>query len=92
MYVKLGNYKFKYPKPSWPNNNVKIYESHVGMCGIEAKIHSYRDFKDTVLPIVEAGGYNVIQLMAILEHPYYGSFGYHVSNFFSVSSRFGTPN
>jgi 1,4-alpha-glucan branching enzyme len=52
MYVKLGNYKFKYSKPSWPNNNLKIYESHVGMCGIEARLHSYRDFKDTVLPMV----------------------------------------
>lgn len=62
------------------------------MSGIDPKIHSYKHFKDVVLPIVQAEGYNVIQLMAILEHPYYGSFGYHVSNFFSVSSKFGKPN
>ncbi len=62
------------------------------MSGIEPKIHSFTYFKDHILPLVQEGGYNVVQLMAILEHPYYGSFGYHVSNFFSVSSRFGKPN
>lgn len=92
VYVKLNNYKFKHPKPSWPNKNLKIYESHIGMSGAEPKIHSFTYFKDHVLPIVQEAGYNVIQLMAIAEHPYYGSFGYHVSNFFSVSSRFGKPN
>lgn len=61
------------------------------MSGIDPKIHSYTYFKDNVLPRIKNYGYNVIQIMAIMEHPYYGSFGYHVSNFFSVSSRFGTP-
>lgn len=62
------------------------------MSGEEPKIHSFTHFKDIILPMVHEAGYNVIQLMAILEHPYYGSFGYHVSNFFSVSSKFGKPN
>jgi 1,4-alpha-glucan branching enzyme len=91
-YVKLGNFEFKSPKPSWPNKNVRIYECHVGMSGIDAKVHTFEEFTSNVIPMVEKGGYNVIQLMAIMEHPYYGSFGYHVSSFFSVSSRFGTPN
>ncbi len=69
----------------------RIYEAHVGMSGEEPRVHSYREFANTVLPRIAEGGYNVVQLMAVQEHPYYGSFGYHVSNFFAPSSRFGTP-
>ncbi|MCX7986368.1 MAG: alpha amylase C-terminal domain-containing protein [Bacteroidales bacterium] len=69
-----------------------IYEAHVGMSSEEAKISSFREFTEQVLPRIKKLGYNTIQLMAIQEHPYYGSFGYHVSNFFAVSSRFGTPD
>lgn len=69
----------------------RIYEAHVGMSGEEARIHSYREFADAILPRIAAAGYNTVQLMAVQEHPYYGSFGYHVSNFFAASSRFGTP-
>ena len=68
-----------------------IYEAHVGMAGEEERVHSYREFADTVLPRVAALGYNVVQLMAVQEHPYYGSFGYHVSSFFAPCNRFGTP-
>lgn len=68
-----------------------IYECHVGMATGEEKVGSYREFREEVLPRVEAGGYNAIQIMAVQEHPYYGSFGYHVSGFFAASSRFGTP-
>jgi 1,4-alpha-glucan branching enzyme len=68
-----------------------IYECHVGMAQEKAGIGTFREFTDKVLPRIHAGGYNTIQLMAVQEHPYYGSFGYHVSNFFAVSSRFGTP-
>ncbi|MEO5890590.1 MAG: alpha-amylase family glycosyl hydrolase [Ferruginibacter sp.] len=68
-----------------------IYESHVGMAQEEEKVGTYIEFADKILPRIKAGGYNAIQLMAIMEHPYYGSFGYHVSNFFCPSSRFGTP-
>ena len=55
------------------------------------KVGSFREFTENVLPVIVRSGYNTIQLMAIQEHPFYGSFGYHVSNFFAVSSRFGTP-
>ena len=68
-----------------------IYEAHVGMAQEEGKVGSYREFADYVLPRVKKAGYNTIQLMAIMEHPYYGSFGYQVSNFFAASSWFGTP-
>ena len=68
-----------------------IYECHVGMAQEEEKVGSYLEFADKILPRIKEGGYNAIQLMAIMEHPYYGSFGYHVSNFFCPSSRFGTP-
>jgi len=68
-----------------------IYESHVGMSGEEPRVHTYREFADEVLPRISKVGYNTIQLMAVQEHPYYGSFGYHVSSFFAPCSRFGTP-
>ena len=68
-----------------------IYESHVGMATEEYRVGTYREFADNVLPRVRDLGYNTVQLMAIMEHPYYGSFGYQVSNFFAASSRFGYP-
>ncbi len=68
-----------------------IYEAHVGMCTEEHRIATYRDFAEAVLPRVKAAGYNTVQLMAIMEHPFYGSFGYQVSSFFAASSRFGLP-
>ncbi len=68
-----------------------IYECHIGMGGEQEKVSTYEEFRQNVLPRVADLGYNCIQIMAIQEHPYYGSFGYHVSNFFAASSRFGTP-
>jgi len=68
-----------------------IYEAHVGMAQEKEGIGTYNEFTENILPRIKKGGYNAIQLMAIQEHPYYGSFGYHVSNFFAPSSRFGTP-
>jgi 1,4-alpha-glucan branching enzyme len=68
-----------------------IYEVHIGMAQEEGKIGSYQEFATNILPRVAASGYNMLQIMAIPEHPYYGSFGYQVSSFFAASSRFGTP-
>ncbi len=68
-----------------------IYEAHIGMSGEKEGVATYDDFRKNVLPHVVDMGYNTLQLMAIQEHPYYGSFGYHVSSFFAASSRFGTP-
>ncbi|MDE6207759.1 MAG: alpha amylase C-terminal domain-containing protein [Muribaculaceae bacterium] len=69
-----------------------IYECHIGMAQEREGVGSYTEFRKNVLPRIAADGYNAIQIMAIQEHPYYGSFGYHVSNFFAASSRFGTPD
>ena len=69
-----------------------IYECHIGMAANEEKVGSYNEFREKVLPRIAKDGYNAIQIMAIQEHPYYGSFGYHVSSFFAASSRFGTPD
>lgn len=83
-------YKLKYKQPA-KKDTVFIYEAHIGMASEEGKVGSFNEFRKTVLPTIIKSGYDTIQLMAIQEHPYYGSFGYHVSNFFAVSSRFGTP-
>jgi len=83
-------YKWKHKTPKRVDNPL-IYEAHIGMATSEEKVGSYVEFKENVLPRIAALGYNTIQLMAIQEHPYYGSFGYQVSNFFAPSSRFGTP-
>lgn len=69
----------------------RVYEAHVGMAMEEERLGSYAEFARNVLPRIADAGYNVVQLMAIQEHPYYASFGYQVSNFFAPSSRFGTP-
>ena len=69
-----------------------IYECHIGMSQNKEGVGTYDEFRLNVLPRIVADGYNAIQIMAIQEHPYYGSFGYHVSNFYAPSSRFGTPD
>ncbi|MDP5171803.1 MAG: alpha amylase C-terminal domain-containing protein [Bacteroidia bacterium] len=68
-----------------------IYECHTGMAQEKEGVGTYREFADNILPRIHYLGYNTIQMMAVQEHPYYGSFGYHVSNFFAPTSRFGTP-
>lgn len=85
-------YVWKSKVPSFSDRDgLKIYEAHVGMSSAEPKISTYIEFKNTVLPHVFNLGYNAIQLMAIMEHSYYASFGYQVTNFFAISSRCGTP-
>ncbi|MFI3314890.1 MAG: alpha-amylase family glycosyl hydrolase [Rikenellaceae bacterium] len=71
--------------------NPIIYESHIGMATEQPRVGLYRKFTRDILPRIKELGYNAVQLMAVAEHPYYGSFGYHVSNFFAPSSRYGTP-
>eukprot|EP00891_Asterochloris_glomerata_P008249 jgi/Astpho2/8249/Aster-01334 len=85
------SYTFRYPRPPKPRA-LRIYECHVGMSSAEPKINSYLDFRMDMLPRIRKLGYNCIQIMAVQEHAYYGSFGYHVTNFFAASSRFGTPD
>ncbi|MCL2094838.1 alpha-amylase family glycosyl hydrolase [Candidatus Saccharibacteria bacterium] len=84
-------WKNKAPKRA-AKTPLHIYECHVGMSGEEARVSTFLEFTEKVLPRIKRLGYNAIQVMAVQEHPYYGSFGYQVSNFFAVSSRFGTPD
>ncbi|MBR1790011.1 MAG: alpha amylase C-terminal domain-containing protein [Bacteroidaceae bacterium] len=84
------SWKVKHFRPD--TNPLLIYECHIGMAQDAERVGTYREFKDNVLPRIVKDGYNCIQIMAIQEHPYYGSFGYHVSSFFAASSRFGTPD
>jgi 1,4-alpha-glucan branching enzyme len=99
-YTLIFNAQVWHPKIPyiWKNKGfapsddpVLIYEGHVGMAQEEGRVGTYQEFEQQVLPRVAEAGYNTLQLMAIQEHPYYGSFGYHVSSLFAPSSRFGTP-
>ncbi|CAD5330718.1 unnamed protein product [Arabidopsis thaliana] len=83
-------YVFKHPQPKRPKS-LRIYEAHVGMSSTEPMVNTYANFRDDVLPRIKKLGYNAVQIMAIQEHSYYASFGYHVTNFFAPSSRCGTP-
>ena len=91
VWAPAKPYEFKKKNFKPDTNPLLIYECHIGMAQDAEKVGSYLEFKDNVLPRIKKDGYNAIQVMAIAEHPYYGSFGYHVSNFFAPSSRFGTP-
>lgn len=84
-------FKFTSKKPDRPRG-LKIYESHVGIASPDYKVATYREFADNVIPRIKRQGYNAVQMMAIMEHAYYASFGYQVTSFFAASSRYGTPD
>ncbi|KAF7595665.1 alpha-1,4-glucan branching enzyme [Aspergillus hancockii] len=83
-------YKFQHSRPKKPES-LRIYEAHVGISSPETKVATYKEFTANMLPRIKYLGYNAIQLMAVMEHAYYASFGYQVNNFFAASSRYGTP-
>ncbi len=88
----LDEKPYKWKKKTFkPAKNLYIYECHIGMAQEEEKVGTYKEFTEKILPRIKGLGYNAIQIMAIMEHPYYGSFGYQVSSFFAASSRFGMP-
>lgn len=91
VWVPDTPYEMKHPHPNRKDEPLLIYECHIGMSSEEEKVSTYEEFRRNILPRICKDGYNAIQLMAIQEHPYYASFGYHVSSFFAPSSRFGTP-
>jgi len=92
VWAPEQEYTFKHARPSGNDEPLMIYECHIGMSSEEGRVSSYREFQEQILPRIVDLGYNAIQIMAVQEHPYYGSFGYHVSSFFAPSSRFGTPD
>lgn len=83
-------YVFKHERPKKPAS-VRVYEAHVGISSPECKVATYKEFTKNMLPRIKSLGYNTIQLMAIMEHAYYASFGYQINNFFAASSRYGPP-
>lgn len=83
-------YTFKHSRPQKPKS-ARVYEAHVGISSPEQRVTTYKEFTKSMLPRIKYLGYNVIQLMAVMEHAYYASFGYQVNNFFAASSRYGTP-
>ncbi|KAK4165057.1 alpha-glucan branching enzyme [Cladorrhinum sp. PSN259] len=83
-------YTFKHSRPKKPES-LRIYEAHVGISSPELKVATYKEFTKNMLPRIKGLGYNAIQLMAIMEHAYYASFGYQINNFFAASSRYGPP-
>ncbi|KAL6359591.1 hypothetical protein LRP88_07012 [Fusarium phalaenopsidis] len=83
-------YKFKHARPKKPES-ARVYEAHVGISSPEQRVATYKEFTKNMLPRIKDLGYNVIQLMAVMEHAYYASFGYQVNNFFAASSRYGPP-
>ncbi|MBQ8674574.1 MAG: alpha amylase C-terminal domain-containing protein [Bacteroides sp.] len=91
VWAPETSYKWKKKSFKPHTDPLLIYECHIGMAQQEEKVGSYNEFRELILPRIAKAGYNCIQIMAIQEHPYYGSFGYHVSSFFAASSRFGTP-
>jgi len=91
LWAPAEPYRWRHPVPPRPSRQL-IYEAHVGMAQEEPRVGTYEEFRRTMLPRIAEAGYNTIQLMAVMEHPYYGSFGYHVSGYFAASSRFGTPD
>lgn len=91
VWAPENTYVFKNNNFTPHTDPLLIYECHIGMATEEEKVGTYEEFRINILPRIKEDGYNTVQLMAIQEHPYYGSFGYHVSSFFAASSRFGTP-
>ncbi|KAG8419274.1 alpha-1,4-glucan branching enzyme, variant 3 [Metarhizium acridum] len=87
---KAEKYEFKHQRPSKPGS-VRVYEAHVGISTPEQRVATYKEFTQNMLPRIKDLGYNTIQLMAVMEHAYYASFGYQVNNFFAASSRYGPP-
>ena len=91
VYWPPEAFHWQHEAPKQLQGGLRIYEAHVGMAQEQGKVGTFDEFTRDVLPRIARLGYNAIQLMAVQEHPYYGSFGYHVSNFYAPSSRFGTP-
>ena len=90
--VVVDEPEYKWQKKSFkPQKELFVYECHIGMAQESETVGTFNEFRENILPRIKALGYNTIQIMAIMEHPYYASFGYQVSSFFAASSKFGTP-
>ncbi len=91
VWSPVSPFAWRHPRPEASVTFPLVYEAHPGMAQERGAVGSWREFSENVLPRIIEAGYDTIQLMGVMEHPYYASFGYHVSSFFAASSRFGTP-
>lgn len=91
LFRTIKRFHFKNRKPNRPKG-LKIYECHVGIATEKLGVGSYDNFRENILPRIVRQGYNAVQIMAIMEHAYYASFGYQVTSFYAASSRYGTPD
>lgn len=81
---------------NWPQSPISIYEVHLGSWRRKTEEQnrqlSYLEFAETLLPYVLEMGYTHIELLPIAEHPFEGSWGYQVTNYYAPTSRFGNPD
>jgi 1,4-alpha-glucan branching enzyme len=72
-----------------------IYELHVGSWRRVPEEGdrplSYRELAHALADYVTALGFTHVELMPVMEHPFYGSWGYQVTGYFAPSARYGTP-
>lgn len=84
-------FAWRHPRPP-PRAAPRVYEAHVGISSAEPTIAGWTHFRQRVLPRLVRLGYDALLLIGVLEHGFYGSFGYQVTSFFAPSSRFGSPH
>jgi len=81
-------------KKNWPQSPINIYEVHLGSWRRKEgnRQLTYLELADTLLPYVLDLGYTHIEVLPVAEHPFEGSWGYQVTNYYAPTSRFGPPD